>query len=323
VDRPAARSPETAAAVSAAISSPDRRPPRYANPGLEIDGVERDFHDGQYGPTLVNDFAIDFVTRHKDHPFLLDYSLMLTHDPFQPTPDSTDWNAQARGEKTGHDPAHFGAMVEYMDKLIGMLVGRLDELGIRENTLLVFLGDNGTAPAIASRFDGAEYRGGKGSTTLRGTHVPLIVNWPARGGAGAVCADLVGAVDVFPTVCDAAGVPVPDGADGTSFLPQVRGEPGTPRDWIYSWYSPRLGADRKVVEYAFDRRFKLYRSGEFFDLAADPDERHPLPRTELPPRAAEAARTLSAALDRFATARPPGLDEAGRRSDRGPKLADE
>ena len=299
-----------------------RRPPRYANPGLEIDGVERDFRDGEYGPALVNDFAIDFVTRHKDHPFLLYYPMMLTHDPFQPTPDSDAWDPTARGE--GMDrPVHFAAMVEYMDKLIGRLVARLDELGIRDNTLLVFLGDNGTSPAITSRLNGTEYRGGKGSTTVRGTHVPLVVNWPARGRAGLVTADLVGAVDVLPTLCEAAGVAVPDGGDGTSFLPQVRGKRGTPRNWIYSWFSPRLGAARKVREYAFDQRFKLYRTGEFFDLGADPDERRPLPIESLSPQAVEAARTLSAAIDHFAAARPPELDGADRASARSPEPADE
>ncbi len=298
-----------------------RRPPRYANPGLEIDGVARDFRDGEYGPTLVNDFAIDFVTRHKDHPFLLYYPMMLTHDPFQPTPDSAGWDPTAQGEAVHRDPAHFAAMTAYMDKLIGRLVARLDELGIRDNTMLVFLGDNGTSPAMSSRFNGAEYRGGKGSTTMRGTHVPLIVNWPARGRAGSVTADLVAAVDVLPTLCEAAGVPVPDGADGTSFLPQVRGELCEPRDWIYSWYSPRLAAERTVREYAFDQRFKLYRTGEFFDLVADPDERRSLPVESLPPQAAAACVKLTKALDRFASARLPELDHGLPPASRRPARA--
>ena len=63
-----------------------RRPPRYANPGLEHNGKELNFTNGEYGPKLVNDFALDFVTRHKDEPFFLYYPMMLTHDPFQPTP---------------------------------------------------------------------------------------------------------------------------------------------------------------------------------------------------------------------------------------------
>ncbi len=75
-----------------------RRPPRYANPGLEYNGVEKDFKNGEYGPDLVNDFAIDFVTRHRDGPFLLYYPMMLTHGPYLPTPDSKDWDPKAEGE---------------------------------------------------------------------------------------------------------------------------------------------------------------------------------------------------------------------------------
>ncbi|MEZ0265448.1 MAG: sulfatase-like hydrolase/transferase, partial [Phycisphaerae bacterium] len=72
-----------------------RRPPRYANPGLEINGKEVDYTNGEYGPDLVNEFARDFVRRHKDKPFFLYYPMMLTHDPFQPTPDSKDWDPKA------------------------------------------------------------------------------------------------------------------------------------------------------------------------------------------------------------------------------------
>ena len=101
-----------------------RRPPRYANPGLEINGVEKDYDNGEYGPKLINDFALDFVTRHKDRPFFLYYPMILTHDPFQPTPDSKDWDSNAMGEKVHQDKRHFGEMVTYMDKLIGRLVMR-------------------------------------------------------------------------------------------------------------------------------------------------------------------------------------------------------
>ncbi len=99
-----------------------RRPPRYANPGLEYDGVEKDFSNGEYGPDLVNDYALDFIKRKKDTRFLLYYPMMLTHGPYQPTPDSKTWDPKAQGEKVNQRPEHFGDMVQYMDKLIGRLV---------------------------------------------------------------------------------------------------------------------------------------------------------------------------------------------------------
>jgi len=295
--------PRRAGFAEAFLWQHTRRPPRYANPGLEIDGVEREFPAGAYGPTLVNDFALDFVTRHRDGPFFLYYPMILAHDPFQPTPDSPDWDPQAEGERVNRHVRHFGEMMTYLDRMVGRLVDRLDELGIRDRTLLVFLGDNGTHRTITSRLAGHEYPGGKGLTNRRGTHVPLIVSMPGVVPAGSVCDDLVAAVDFLPTICAAAGVPAPEGIDGQSFLPQLHGERGDPRSWIYSWYWPRPATTRGPVESAFDTGYKLYGDGRFYDLSADPDETTPLPD---PPagQAAAARDTLRAALDAFAGARP-------------------
>jgi arylsulfatase A len=283
-----------------------RRPPRYANPGLELDGVEKEYPVGSYGPDLVNEFALDFVTRHQDAPFFLYYPMILTHDPFQPTPDSPGWDPKAEGENTNRDVKHFADMTAYLDKLVGRLDAKLGELGIRDNTLVLFLGDNGTSPKVTSRFRGAEYPGGKGSTKANGTHVPLIASWPAVVKEGRVCQDPVGNVDFLPTLCEAAGIAVPDGIDGVSFLPQLKGDPGHPREALYFWYSPRQGPDLTVKEWAFDRTHKLYRDGRFYDLAKDPFEAAPLGASAAP----EARARLRAVLDRYADARPAGLDQA-------------
>lgn len=294
-----------------------RRPPRYANPGLERDGVEQDWRNGAYGPDLIQDFALDFIARHKAEPFFLYYPMMLTHEPFQPTPDSPDWDPTAEGEAVHRDARHFAAMVEYMDKLVGRLDARLAELGIRDDTLVLFMGDNGTAERITSRFRGADVRGGKSTTTHRGTHVPLIVSWPAAIAADGVNGDLIAAVDVLPTLCAAAGVAAPAACDGVSFLPQLRGQAGTPRQWIYAWYSPRQRHDPTLREYAFDEHHKLYRDGRLFDLAADPEEAAPLPADGRAEPAVVAAIKLQAVLDRFQGARPEQLErefEAARRA---------
>jgi arylsulfatase A len=284
-----------------------RRPPRYANPGLEYNGVAKDFENGEYGPTLVNDFALDFITRHKEGPFFLYYPMILTHDPFQPTPDSPDWDPKTDNERILRDTKHFADMTTYMDKMIGRVIAKLDELGLRDNTLLIFLGDNGTLGSITSRFKGADYKGGKGSTKTNGTHVPLIASWPAVMKQGRVCDDLISSTDFLPTICEAAGVTTPENIDGVSFLPQLRGEPGNPRDWLYMWYSPRPGKDKGVSECAFDQRFKLYSTGKFFDFVADPGEASPLDMTTLEGKSANAAKKLRAALDRFKDARPAEL----------------
>ena len=227
--------------------------------------------NGEYGPNLVNDFALDFVTRHKDRPFFLYYPMMLTHNPFQPTPDSPDWDPKAMGEAVNQD-------VEALRRH-GRVHGQADRPSSTRSstswasaTTRWCCSSATTAPAAASRAGsrGRTITGGKGTTTAAGTHVPLIASWPGVIKHGQVNRDLISSVDFLPTICQAAGADVPANIDGVSFLPQLRGEKGTPREWLYSWYSPRQQADMTVSEYAFDHGYKLYRTGQFFDLAADP-----------------------------------------------------
>jgi len=291
-----------------------RRPPRYANPGLEHNGVEKDFSNGEYGPKLVNDFALDFVARHKDKPFFLYYPMILTHDPFQPTPDSANWDPKAVGENVNKNVKHFADMTAYMDKMIGRLDAKLGELGIRDNTLLMFIGDNGTHKSVTSRFNGADYQGGKGTTTRSGHHVPFIASWPAAMKEGRVNRDLISAADFLPTICEAAGASVPGNVDGVSFLPQLRGERGAPREWLYIWYSPRQRLDLTVREFVFNHGYKLYRTGEFYDLTADPFEEKPLTVASLTGAAAKGAKKLQGVLDQFKDARPVELDRQFERS---------
>lgn len=279
--------------------------PRYPNPGLEVQSEKRDFRSGEYGPDLINEFALSFLTEHKDdtQPFLLYYPMILPHFPHQATPDSADWDPKVRGENKRKNHKYFADMVRYMDKLVGKVVTRLDELELRDNTLLVFVGDNGTNVNIRSRVrtkDGGErvIKGAKRFTRVHGTHVPMIASWPGTI-APAVCTDLVDSTDILPTVCDAAGIKPPNTLplDGRSFLPQLTGKQGQPRDWIYCWYSPR---GEPVQVFAYDKRFKLYRTGALYDYRKDPLEKRALPQNAHP----AVRHKLLAALKKYENARP-------------------
>jgi arylsulfatase A len=296
-----------------------RRPPRYVNPGLEINGVEKDFTNGEYGPDLVNEYVIDYVKRQKERPFFVYYPMMLTHGPYMATPDSADWDPKLMGERQSRNEKHFGDMVVYMDKLIGKLDTALSEAGVRENTLLIFLGDNGTGAGTRSMMGDRVVIGGKGSTTEAGMHVPLIVSWPGHISRGQVSDNLVDSTDFLPTICDAAGIRLTSDSrvDGRSFLPQLTGASGQPRKWIYSWYSPR---GERLLEFAFNQHYKLYRGGEFFELARDPEEKSALKVASLSGEAASAAKELQAALDQYRDARPPNLPMAAA-SEPGAKKA--
>lgn len=295
-----------------------RRPPRFANPGLEIMGEPKDFNNGEYGPDLLNQYALDFITRHKDQSFFLYYPMTLPHAPYQPTPDSPGWNPKAQGEKGNTKPEHFGHMVTYMDKLVGKLVTHLDELGLRENTLILFLGDNGTGRTITSQMGDKTIVGGKGSTTTAGMHVPFIASWPGQIPPGTVCHDLIDTTDFLPSLLDAAGVEPPTDVplDGRSFLPQLRGQAGQSRECLYAWYFPGHAGQKGTGEFAFDKHYKLYRTGEFYDLVNDPDETTPLKVAGLTGDAAQAAKRLQATLDQYKGIRPARLDKPSKnRSD--------
>ena len=283
----------------------ENRDTRYPNPHLDINGKLVRCDGGQYGPDVVSDFICDFMERNQGEPFLVYYPMILTHCPFVATPDSPDWDPASKGSKTYKgDPKYFGDMVYHMDKIVGKLLAKLKELGLEEDTLVLFTGDNGTDEPVISHLNGCEVAGAKGRMTDAGTRVPLIARWPGVIPEGSVCDDLVDFSDFLPTLCEAGGMSVPAGlnVDGRSFLPQLRGQKGNPRDWIYCWYSRNGGPDGQ--EWARNQRYKLYRSGQFYDVRNDVLEQKPLRMEGLTSEAKEAYITLKAALNRYRDARP-------------------
>lgn len=286
-----------------------RRPPRYANPGLEINGREVDFSNGEYGPDLVQTAALDFISSHKDKPFLLYYPMILTHGPFQPTPDSAGWDPKAIGEEVNNEVKYFADMVAHMDGHVGQIVSHLEELEIRDNTLIIFVGDNGTAGRISSEWNGKTIKGAKGTTTDAGMRVPLIVNWPQKIKAARVVTDLVDTTDVFPTLCEAADL-IPPGdlvLDGRSLLPSATGQNGEPREWLYSWYWPNQNAQAAApVEFARTHRHKLFTDGRLFELDGEYGERE-LDVKSLDRNGQSAKELLEKAIAKFKDARPASL----------------
>ncbi|MBN1590181.1 MAG: sulfatase-like hydrolase/transferase [Pirellulales bacterium] len=288
---------------------------RYPNPSLEINGREVDYTHGEYGPDVVSDFACDFMERHRDKPFLVYYPMILTHCPFVPTPDSTDWDPKSPGplRYKGDSPKYYVDMVAYMDKLVGKVVAKLEELGLRENTLVLFTGDNGTDQPIVSIMNGRKVAGGKRYMTDAGTHVPLVANWPGTIPKGQLRQELVDFSDFLPTLCEATGTPVPERLkiDGRSFLPKLLDKEGTLRQWTYCWYS-RNGQMKHAREFARNQRYKLYRTGEFYDVANDMLEKRDLGDQDLDAETTRARAVLQKALDQYENARPARLKSRGK-----------
>ena len=277
-----------------------RRPSRYPNPGLEIDGREVDFKNGEFGPDLVTDYLCRFMEENKDGPFLVYYPMIAPHWPFVPTPDHPDWNPKmwrnAKGEPGGYkEQKYWDAMVRHTDKMVGKVVDKLDTLGIRENTLVLWTGDNGTYTGVTSRFKGGRYKGGKGSPKDAGTHVGFLASWPSKIKPGQVSDALVDFSDVFPTLMDVAGIRAPNSVDldGVSLAPLFEGKARS-KPAIYCWYE-RNGVREKASQHARDQRYKLYATGEFYDTVADRLERKNLSRN-VPEEAAAAHLKLKKVL---------------------------
>ncbi len=270
----------------------DRLGSRYWNPAIQQNGVLRVGLQDRYGPDVVCDFILDFIARHRSERFFIYYPMILTHAPFVATPLS----APRPEIRDIADTAHFGEMVTYADRLIGRIVRRLDELGLREDTLILFTCDNGSPRGITSRMGERVIQGGKGFTTDAGTHVPLIANWQGQTAVGSICEDLIDFTDFLPTLMEAAGVTLPEDADGRSFFPQALGKRGRPRDWIFCHYDPRWGewAPKRFVR---AKRWKLYGDGSMFDLEIDPQETRPLPQEALSQEAEDARLRLQGVLD--------------------------
>ncbi|MCH2205532.1 MAG: sulfatase-like hydrolase/transferase [Lentisphaerales bacterium] len=269
----------------------ENRSERYNNVGELIhNGKLLEGGKGEYGPDLIADFALDFMTRHKDQPFFLYYPMILVHDPMDPTPDTIDESRKnstlasrkklPRDEAKKVNKANFVDMVHYMDKIVGKLSSHLDSLGIRDNTIFIFTGDNGTHPMITSNTKMGQIRGAKATLKDAGTHVPLLASWPVKGVKGVVTDQLIDFTDFLPTIVDAGGgiIPTERQLDGISFLPTLTGNNGPQREWVYSSYFNKYNLLRK--DFIRTQRWKLYDDGSFYDISNDPQEKNSIANPE-------------------------------------------
>lgn len=191
----------------------------------------------RYGPDVDLEVYLDFIKTNAKakKPFLAYYSTCLPHYPWEPTPDSKEKTYRAPNSDHKGDPKYFPDMLAYLDKQIGSMLQTLDDLGIADNTIIIFLADNGTDTGLINQWgEGKSIAGGKGTMTDRGTHVPLLIRWPGKIKAGSVCEDLVDFTDFLPTLCELTGAKLPEPSiHGRSFAPQLLGQPGQPREWIH------------------------------------------------------------------------------------------
>ncbi|REJ87357.1 MAG: Cerebroside-sulfatase [Planctomycetota bacterium] len=276
--------------------------PRYWQPMLIQNGTIRDDVADRYGPDVYVEFLTEFIENHREVPFLAYYPMALCHDV---TDDLDEPVPYGPGKDRYED---YAEMMREMDERVGQIVAVLDRLDLREDTMILFLGDNGTPARSIIRAEDGKYirepvysettwgrvQGGKTQLTDSGTRVPWIVNWPGHVEAGGVTDALVDASDLLPTLLELAGVDLEDSGaiDGQSFARTLTDPTHSARDWVF--------AEARGKSWVADQRWKLYTDGRLFDRNADPLEKAPV-KNPSSPEAQDAIarlRSIHKSLDR-------------------------
>lgn len=255
----------------------------YNNPNL-TDGPP-----GEYLTDRLTTEAEHFLEANSRKPFLLYLAHHAVHSPFQGKPELVEKYKKKPATGKKPDPV-YAAMIESLDYSVGRIMGKLDELGIAKNTVVVFMSDNGGLKG------NAPLRGSKGTLYEGGIREPLIVRWPGVVKAGSQSDAVVSSVDFLPTLLEMAGEKPVAPVDGISFLPALQQTSEMKRDAIY-WHYPHYhwgppggairAGDWKLIEFYEDGKTELY------NLKEDQSEKNDLSASQ-PEKAAELRARLEA-----------------------------
>lgn len=242
-----------------------------------------DYPKGKYLADFLTDRAVDFIARHKNHPFFLYLPHFGVHSPFQAKSDLIE-KFSPKAPVGGHHNPTYAAMIYSVDESVGRVLRALEEHKLAENTIVIFASDNGGVGGYQregitkekSVTDNAPLRSGKGSLYEGGTRVPFIIRWPGVVRPGSTCDTPTIHVDLYPTFLEIARAPKPSHTlDGESIVKLFR-DPAAPlqRSDIFQHFPGYLGiganqwrttpvstiqsGDWKLMEFFEDDRLELY-----------------------------------------------------------------
>ena len=266
----------------------------YGSGNRALLDLQAEGHEGEYLTDRLTDEAIAFLEANADDTFFLYLSHYAVHTPIRAKEEIIRRYRDKPASGGHHDPV-YAAMVASVDEGVGRIMATLDELGLTDNTVVVFYSDNGGFGPVTSM---APLRGSKGMLYEGGIREPLIVRWPGRVEPGTTTAAPVIGVDFYPTLLDMASEAPPVGheLDGITLLPLLTGLaefPERPLFWHFPaylqadrsvegpWRTTPVGAMRfgsyKLMEFFEDGRLELYNLdddiGEQHDLAAQMPEK--------------------------------------------------
>jgi arylsulfatase A-like enzyme len=235
---------------------------------------------------LFTDWAIDYLNESKreSKPFFLYLAYNAPHAPVQP-PDEWLARVRERSPALSEKRMKLVALVEHLDASIGRVIAQLKQNGQSENTLILFLSDNGAD--LGAGASSGHLRDGKGSMYEGGIRVPMCAVWPGHITPGLRCSFPAATMDLLPTICEVSGAAVPGSVDGISILPSLLGkaQPVSERNLVFvrreggpryegrDFYALRSG-DWKLLH---NTPFQPY---ELYNLREDPLEQHDLAKKD-------------------------------------------
>ncbi|PZX51044.1 arylsulfatase [Algoriphagus chordae] len=271
----------------------------------------RDTLEGLYAPDLIHQKTLDFIDRHKDSPFFLFVPSIIPHaelvapaeymqlflektnpdsmyiSVFEPEPayrgvDDPE-NPRYKMGAYGSQPmprAAFAAMIKLLDDQVGEILDKLDDLGLAENTLVIFTSDNGPHKEGGADPDffnsNGQFKGYKRDLYEGGIRVPMLARWPGKITAGTETVQVSTFWDVLPTLADVTGVAIPEGIDGISFLPTLLGENSQKNHASLYWEFHEQNGKQAVRKGNWKAiRLNVFSEGSevlLFDLSKDPGE---------------------------------------------------
>lgn len=265
---------------------------------VEGDDPTKDAHNA----VAITEHSLKFLEEYKDRPFFLHVSHNVVHRPIMEHPGLiSKYEAKPGADAPVNNPI-MGAMIERMDRGIGRLLEKLEELGLSENTVVIFFSDNG---GLRQLQDQAPLRGGKATVWDGGLKVPLAVRWPGVVKPGTRCKTPVISNDLFTTILDVAGMEhrLRD-VDGQSLVPLLKEKGDLGREAIF-WHYPHyhhLGfkpagaireGDYKLIEWYEETLLGKENQINLYNVREDPGETKDLAR-EMPQKAARMRARLRA-----------------------------
>jgi arylsulfatase A-like enzyme len=223
------------------------------------------FQQPDFSSILMKKEALGFIEDNSQHPFFMLYASPLPHVPLQAPQKWVKYYQQKLGDEKpylgnkGYFPnrtpnATYAAMISQLDEEVGAIINKLKELGLYENTLIIFSSDNGPTYAggvdpiyfdSAKPFKG-EFGWGKGFVNEGGLRVPMIATWPGKIKENS-SSDLISAFyDILPTLAEISGSPTPDSIDGISILSTLIGSGEQKEHDFLFWDYPEYGGQQAV-----------------------------------------------------------------------------